>query len=95
MSRERLKFKDPGDWRRVYERFGAETAGRPPAGAALPPSPATEGWKRQLPVAPMIFGGPGPERLEHYEERQRWRRVDAILKKHDIGQRPGALGWRM
>jgi hypothetical protein len=37
----------------------------------------------------------------HYEapvespERARARRVDAIVKKHGIAQRPGPIGWRL
>ena len=90
-----VRFKDASDWRVVYEMLGPEAAGRPPAGAALPQSPATEGWKRQLPVAPMIFGGLGPETREHYEERQRRRRVNAILSKLDSRRRTGPVGWRV
>lgn len=49
---------------------------------------------KHLPAAAPLFTGPGPERPERYKERQRRRRVDAILRKHGIGQRPGPW-WRI
>lgn len=88
-----LKYKNASDWRRVYEMFGPEAAGRPPKGTMfLPSSPATS-RSNELPVAPpMIFGG-AVERPEAYEARQRQQRVARLLKKNGIGQKPGPW-WR-
>lgn len=83
MSERPLKFKDMALWKTVAYVDGIEAAGRRPP---TPPSPAHETWKRHLPVAPMMFGGPGPETREAYEERQRRRHLDALCKKHGIGQ---------
>ena len=77
-------------WKIVNYVEGAKAAGpRPPT----PPSPTAGAWRNQLPPPAPLFTGVGMERPEHYEERQRRRRVDAILKKHG-GQKPGPW-WRI
>ena len=74
-------------WRVIYETLGPEVARPRPVLAKRPSAVGADRWMRHMPVAPPLFGGlQSPER---YEERQRRGRVDAILKKYDIGQRPG------
>ena len=91
MSRGRFKYPDLSVWKIVAYVEGAKAAGpRPPT----PPSPTAGAWRNQLPPPAPLFTGAGMERPEHYEERQRRRRVDAILKKHGIGQKPGPW-WRI
>ena len=90
MCRRRFKYTDLSVWKIVAYVEGAKAAGpRPPT----PPSVTAGAWRSQLPPPAPLFTGAGMERPEHYEARQRRQRVDAILKKHDIGR--SSPWWRI
>ena len=89
MSRTRRKYLDPRDWEIVYAAEGRDAAGLPPPGTRVPGvATSSEGWRQQLPPPAPLFTGPGPERPEDYEARQRRQRVNKILAKLDHSRRP-------
>jgi hypothetical protein len=99
-----VSAKKPPPWWKTYpreywteaERVAAIKDGWRPPGAERQSVLEEQRMRvnQHLPWAPPLFTGAGMESAERYEERQRRRRVDALLKKHDIGQ-SSAPWWRI